>query len=77
MKIIKVLGTGCSKCKSTVANVNEAVKQSGIEAEIIKVEDIKEIMKYNVMSTPAVIIDEEVKTKGKIPTIEEIKMLLA
>lgn len=77
MKIIKVLGTGCSKCKSTVANVNEAVKQSGIEAEVIKIEDIKEIMKYNVMSTPAVVIDEEVKTKGKIPTVEEIKMLLA
>lgn len=77
MKIIKVLGTGCSKCKSTVANVNEAVKQSGIEAEVIKIEDIKEIMKYNVMSTPAVVIDEEVKTKGKIPTVEEIKLLLA
>lgn len=77
MKIIKVLGTGCSKCKSTIANVNEAVKQSGIEAEVIKIEDIKEIMKYNVMSTPAVVIDEEVKTKGKIPTVEEIKMLLA
>ncbi|MFN4149751.1 MAG: thioredoxin family protein [Candidatus Sericytochromatia bacterium] len=77
MKIIKVLGTGCSKCKSTVANVNEAIKQSGIEAEVIKIEDIKEIMKYNVMSTPAVVIDEEVKTKGKIPTVEEIKMLLA
>lgn len=77
MKIIKVLGTGCSKCKSTVANVNEAVKQSGIEAEVIKIEDIKEIMKYNVMSTPAVVIDEEVKTKGKIPTVEELKMLLA
>lgn len=77
MKIIKVLGTGCSKCKSTVANVNEAIKQSGIEAEVIKIEDIKEIMKYNVMSTPAVVIDEEVKTKGKIPTVEELKMLLA
>jgi small redox-active disulfide protein 2 len=77
VKIIKVLGTGCSKCKSTVANVNEAVKQSGIEAEVIKIEDIKEIMKYNVMSTPAVVIDEEVKTKGKIPTVEELKMLLA
>lgn len=76
MKVIKVLGTGCSKCKSTVANVTEAVNQSGIQAEIIKVEDIKEIMKYNVMSTPAVVIDEEVKTKGKIPTVEEIKSLL-
>lgn len=76
MKVIKVLGTGCSKCKSTVANVTEAIKQSGIEAEVIKIEDIKEIMKYNVMSTPAVVIDEEVKTKGKVPTVEEIKLLL-
>lgn len=76
MKIIKILGTGCTKCKSTVANVNEALKQSGVEAEIIKVEDIKEIMKYNVMSTPTLIIDEEIKIKGKVPTIEEIKSLL-
>jgi small redox-active disulfide protein 2 len=76
MKVIKILGTGCSKCKSTVANVNEALKQSGIEAEVIKIEDMKEIMKYNVMSTPAIVIDEKVKTKGKIPTVEEIKLLL-
>lgn len=77
MKTIKILGTGCTKCKNTLANVSEALKQSGIEAEVIKVENMQEIMKYNVMSTPALVIDEEVKIKGKVPTINEIKALLS
>jgi small redox-active disulfide protein 2 len=76
MKQIKILGTGCPKCKTTVANALEAVKQSGVEAEVIKIEDIQEIMAYNIMSTPALVIDEVVKIKGRVATTEEIKVLL-
>lgn len=76
MKIIKVLGTGCAKCKTTIANVQEAVKQTGIEANIIKVEDIQEIMAYNVLSTPVLVIDEAIKVKGRIATVDEIKSFL-
>lgn len=76
MKTIKILGTGCPKCKTTEANAREALKQTGIEANIIKVEDIQEIMAYNILSTPALVIDEEVKIKGRVPTVDEIKSLL-
>lgn len=74
--VIKVLGTGCSKCKMTVANAAEAVKQAGIDATIVKVEDIQAIMEYNVLSTPALVVDEEVKIKGRVASVEEIKSLL-
>jgi small redox-active disulfide protein 2 len=76
MKIIKVLGPGCPKCKTTFHNVEEAVKQLGIEAKIIKIEDIEEMMQYNVLTTPVLMIDGVVKIKGKIAQIEEIKALL-
>lgn len=76
MKTIKILGTGCPKCKTTIANAEEAVKQLGADARVIKVEDIQEIMQYDILSTPAVVIDEEVKIKGRVATIEEIKNLL-
>ena len=76
MKQIKILGTGCPKCKTTVANALEAVKQSGIEAEVIKIEDIQEIMAYNILSTPALVIDETVKIRGRVASVEEIKTLL-
>lgn len=74
---IKILGTGCSKCKTTVANTEEAVKQLGVEAQIIKVEDIQEIMEYNVLSTPVLVIDESIKIKGRVASVEEIKLLLS
>ena len=70
---IEILGIGCPKCKKTVANTEQAVKELGIEAEIVKVEKIDEIMKYSVMMTPALVIDNEVKCVGKIPTVDEIK----
>ena len=73
---IKVLGPGCPKCKTTFHNVEEAVKQLGIEVEIIKVEDIEEMMKYNVLTTPVLVINEEIKIKGRIAQIDEIKELL-
>ncbi|MBN8685097.1 MAG: TM0996/MTH895 family glutaredoxin-like protein [Chitinophagales bacterium] len=76
MQQIKILGTGCPKCKNMEANAREAVKLKGVAAEIIKVEDIQEIMAYNVLSTPVLVIDEEIKIKGRVPTVEEIAQLL-
>jgi small redox-active disulfide protein 2 len=74
--IIKILGTGCPNCKRTETIVKEAVAELKIEATIEKVENILEIMKYDIMSTPAVVIDEVVKIKGRVPSIQEIKNLL-
>jgi len=71
-KIIKILGTGCPKCKQTTNIVTEVVKENNIEATIIKVEDIMEIMEYNIMSTPAVVIDEKIAIKGRIPSKAEL-----
>jgi small redox-active disulfide protein 2 len=76
MKQIKVLGPGCPKCKTTFHNAEEAVKQLGIEAKIIKIEDIEEMMQYNVLTTPVLMIDDVVKIKGRIAQIDEIAALL-
>lgn len=76
MKEIKVLGPGCSKCKTTYINVLEAIKQSDIEANVIKIEDIEEMMKYNVLTTPVLMIDDVIKVKGRVATISEIKQML-
>ena len=70
---IEILGTGCPKCKKLAELAEQAVKESGIEAEIIKITEINEIMNYGVMITPALVIDGEIKSTGKIPSIEEIK----
>ena len=70
---IEILGMGCSNCNKLYQNVVEAVKQSGKEAQVAKVEDIKVIMGYGVMSTPALVIDGVVKTSGKVPKVGEIK----
>lgn len=72
MRTIKILGTGCAKCKQTEAAVREVIEKEGIEAEVIKVEDIQQIMAYNILSTPAVVVDEVVKIKGKVPSSQEI-----
>lgn len=74
--IIKILGTGCKKCKSLEENTREAIDEMGIEAEIIKVEDFKEIMKFGVMTTPALVVDEKVLSFGKVLKTKEIKKLL-
>ncbi len=76
MKTIKVLGPGCAKCKTTYNNALEAVKQTGVEAEVIKVEDIEELMKYNVLITPVLMIDGVAKVKGRVADVNEIKTLL-
>jgi len=77
MKNIKILGAGCAKCKQTEAVVKEAIEKFGIEANVEKVEDIQEIIQYNVLSTPAVVVDEVVKFRGRIPTVNEVKEALS
>ena len=76
MKSIKVLGPGCPKCKTTYANALEAVKQAGIEAHVEKIEDLQEMFKYDVLTTPVLIIDEIVKIKGRVADVAEIRRLL-
>ena len=76
MKSIKVLGPGCAKCKTTYNNAVEAVKQSGIEADVQKIEDLKEMFRYDVLTTPVLIIDEVPKIKGRVADVNEIKQLL-
>jgi small redox-active disulfide protein 2 len=73
---IQVLGTGCPKCKSLEKATREVVDQNRIDATITKVEDIMEIMKFNVMSTPALVVDGKVVVKGRVPSNEEIKEIL-
>ena len=73
---IKVLGTGCSKCKSLEKATREAVEKTGVNATVTKVEDIVEIMQFGVMTTPALVIDGEVVVKGKVPSVDEISKLL-
>lgn len=73
---IQILGTGCAKCMKLTENAQEAAKQAGVEFEIEKVTDIKKIMDFGVMMTPALAIDGQVKTVGKVLSVEEIKKLL-
>lgn len=70
---IKILGSGCSNCKKLEENARKAVEELNLEAEIIKVQDIKDIMSYGVMRTPAIVINEKVKMYGKVSSTEEIK----
>ncbi len=70
---IKVLGPGCAKCRKTEELVREAVLETGVNAEVEKVTDLLEIAQYGVFGTPAVVVDGEVKSVGKIPTKDEIK----
>jgi small redox-active disulfide protein 2 len=64
--IIKILGSGCKKCKKMEENVKEAIEELNLDAKIEKVEDFKEIMKYKVLTTPALVVDEEVLSSGKL-----------
>jgi small redox-active disulfide protein 2 len=74
--IIKILGTGCSNCKKLEANVKEAVEKLGVNAEIVKVQEIKDIMSYGIMGTPALVIDEKVKNYGKVASVDKIVKLI-
>jgi small redox-active disulfide protein 2 len=70
---IEVLGTGCPKCRATEKNVRQAVEELGVQAEIVKVEDLQEIINRGVMMTPAVFVDGEARFVGRIPSPDEIK----
>jgi len=73
---IKILGTGCPKCKTLEKLTREVVEKNGIDATITKVEDIYQIMKFGVMTTPALVVDGKVEIKGRIPSTDEIKQVL-
>jgi len=73
---IKILGTGCPKCKQLEAVTREAVKELGIDAEVEKVKDIVKIMEYPVLATPALVIDEKVVLAGKVPAKDEVAALI-
>lgn len=75
-KIIKILGTGCPKCQSMTGVVKNVVSENNIDATIEKVEDIMEIMKFDVMTTPALVIDGIITIKGRVPSKEEVLALL-
>ncbi len=75
-KVIKVLGTGCSSCKALYATVQEVVKELGIDATVEKEEDLNKIMAYNVMSLPALVVNEKVVSKGQKLTVEQVKKLI-
>jgi small redox-active disulfide protein 2 len=74
--IIKILGTGCAKCKKLEQNTILAVEATGVNAEVEKVTEINKIMDYGVMMTPALVIDEKVVSVGKLLSVEQIKKLL-
>lgn len=76
MKKIQILGTGCPKCKALTANAEAALKALGIEAQIEKVDKIQDIMKFGVMMTPALVVDGQVKSVGKVLSVAEIEKLV-
>jgi len=76
MDKIKILGTGCPKCKALEKVTRQAVEELSLQAEISKVEDIIDIMKYNLMRTPGLVMNEKVILSGRVPTVSEVKKLL-
>ena len=77
MKKLQILGTGCPKCRKLAENAEAAAKDLSIEYEIEKVTDINKIMRFGVMMTPALVVDGDVKSVGKVPSVEDIKAILA
>lgn len=77
MKKIQILGTGCAKCRQLTANAESAAQQLGLSFEIVKIAELPEIMKFGVMSTPALAVDGVLKSQGRLLTPEQIKPLLA
>jgi small redox-active disulfide protein 2 len=77
MPTVKILGSGCANCKKLEATAREAAASAGIEAEFVKVTDMKDIMAYDILSTPGLVIDEKVVSSGRIPTQAEIRQWLA
>lgn len=77
MKTLQVLGTGCAKCKKLAENTEAAAKELGIEYDLVKITELTAIMGFGVMTTPALVIDGQVKVVGKVPEVAELKKLLA
>lgn len=73
---IKVLGPSCAKCKTTYNVIEKVIKENNLDVKLTKVDDIMEMVSYNVMTTPAVVVDEVVKMKGQVPTESDVKKLL-
>ena len=73
---IKVLGPGCAKCKTTYNVIEKVIKENNLDVKLTKVDDIMEMVSYNIMTTPAVVADEVVKMKGQVPTESDVKKLL-
>ena len=74
---IQILGTGCPRCKALASNAEKAVKELGLSADIEKVTGIQDILKFEILMTPGLVVDGKVKAAGRVPSTEEIKQLLA
>ncbi len=74
--VIKVLGSGCANCRKLEDLARQAVEQLGLDAEVVEVQDIAEIMAYGVMSTPALVVDEQLKLAGRVPSLDEVVRVL-
>ncbi|MDD2447737.1 MAG: thioredoxin family protein [Tissierellia bacterium] len=75
--VIKILGTGCSKCEKLEKNMKEVLEELGIDATLEKVEELKEIVRYGVMTTPALVIDDKLVSVGKVLSTRDLKKLLS
>ena len=73
---VKVLGPGCAKCKKAYQVVEKVIKDNNLDVTLTKVDDLMEMMSYNILSTPAIVVDGEVKIKGRVPSENEVKVLL-
>ena len=73
---VKVLGPGCAKCKTTFQVIEKVIKENNLDVMLTKVDDIMEMMSYNIMTTPAVVVDGEVRMKGQVPSESDVKRLL-
>jgi small redox-active disulfide protein 2 len=74
--IIRVLGTGCSKCNKLFKLANQAVRETGVEARVERVQDLQEILSYDILMTPGLVIDGAVKVAGRVPSLTELKSVL-
>lgn len=77
MSLLQILGTGCAKCTKLAENTEAAAREAGIEYQLEKVTDLQTIMGFGVMTTPALVVDGQVKVAGKVPSVSEIKEMLA
>jgi small redox-active disulfide protein 2 len=74
--IIRVLGTGCSKCNKLFKLASQAVRETGVEAEVERVQDLQEILSYDILMTPGLVIDGAVKVAGRVPSLDDLKNLV-